>query len=85
MLADPVAKFFAAEVTLTPEYLHTQNIIYRSVVPGYLHVQNNIYRSVVPGCLHVQNIIYRSLKRLRTCCWTATATSRSPTLTRLTM
>jgi hypothetical protein len=70
MLADPVAKFYAAEVTLTPEYLHTQNIIYRSRLHGYVHVQN---------------IIYRSLKRLRTCCWIATATSRSPTLTRLLM
>ncbi|GCB18644.1 cAMP-dependent protein kinase type 2 [Aspergillus awamori] len=33
---NPVAKFYAAEVTLALEYLHTQNIIYRDLKPENL-------------------------------------------------
>lgn len=33
---NPVAKFYAAEVTLALEYLHAQNIIYRDLKPENL-------------------------------------------------
>lgn len=33
---NPVAKFYAAEVTLALEYLHTRNIIYRDLKPENL-------------------------------------------------